>query len=444
MHTDLRPGQLLAQRFRLVREAGQGGLGHVWLAEDTQLDGEQVACKVLKRELSGDVRAIADLKREVLLTRRLHHEHIVSVHTFWEAGDHRFVTMDFVEGEDLSAALRARQSPFSLEEVAAWGAQLAGALDYAHARGVLHRDVKPANIMLDRAGAVRLTDFGIARAANEMLGRRGAEQPCGTIIYMAPEQILGERAGPRGDQYSLAVTMYELLSGAPPFSKGSLLTQIQLKPPPPLPHLARRVNNALRRALAKRPEARYADCGNFIRAFERAARIGGTVAEAPGLAEGARAPWEGTTVFLPRQDTALLQMRLGMILHQQGLVSREDLELALAEQEASGERLGAVLCRRGVATEESIARALARQLNTEFVSLDTPPGPEVAGLLAPADAQRLHSVPLRAEAGGLAVAMSDPLDWGAMNELEQLLGVRVRPVVTTASALRRVLGGDRA
>ena len=433
-------GKLLAERFRLVREVGHGGLGHVWLAEDTHLEGERVACKILKAALSGDARAITDLKREVLLTRRLHHEHIVSVHTFWETREHRFVTMDYVDGVDLAAALYAREKPFEVREVVAWGRQLADALDYAHARGVLHRDVKSANIMLDSEGNVRLTDFGIARAANEGSNRRGEEQPCGTVVYMSPEQLLGENPAASSDQYSLAVTLYELLSGGPPFRKGPLLTQIQLKPPPTIPFLSRPVNNALRRALAKRPEARYADCGNFIRSLERAARLTAPLDPSATPALQATGPWEGTTVFLNRRDTAHVQMRLGMILHQQGLVAREDLERALAEQEAKGGRLGALLIRRGLVTEDAIGRAIARQLHTEFTMLAPDTLDEnMARAIAPADALRLRCMPLRHEKNTLVVAMADPLDWGAMNEIEQLLSSRVRPVVTTETALTAAL-----
>lgn len=439
----LAAGKILAGRFRLVREVGHGGLGHVWLAEDTHLEGERVACKILKAALAQDSRAITDLKREVLLTRRLHHDNIVSVHTFWETPGQRFVTMDYIEGVDLAAALYARERPFALGEVVAWGRQLANALDYAHSRGVLHRDVKSANILLDNTGQVRLTDFGIARAANEVSHRRGEEQPCGTIVYMSPEHLMGERPGPKGDQYSLAVTLYELLSGGPPFRKGPLLTQIQLKPPPAIPFLSRAVNHALRRALAKRPEARYADCGNFVRSLERAARL--SPPAGPGTAPalptpGADGPWEGTTIFLPRRDTALVQMRLGMILHQQGLVAREDLEHVLAEQENSGGRLGALLIRRGLVTEDAIARAIARQLHTEYTELAPETlDPALAAAIAPADALRLLCLPLRREKNAMVVAMADPLDWNAMNEIEQILAARVRPVVTTETALRAAL-----
>lgn len=433
----LHAGLLLADRFRLVRELGLGGLGRVWLAEDMQLDGEQVACKVLRKAYGDDARAIGDLKREVLLTRRLHHEHILSVHTFWESPPYRFLTMDYVDGVDLAAALLSRSEAFSPREVITWARQLAGALDYAHTQGVLHRDVKPANILLDLERCVRLTDFGIARTDHELRGRDCNEQPSGTVRYMSPEQLVGDFTGPPADQYSLAITLYELLSGVTPFADIHLFSQIRRAVPPPIRGLPRPANQVLRRALAKRAAARYANCLGFVRSLERALRD--VVAlPAPSPEQSPAVPHGDTTVFLPRQDAALHQMRLGAVLIQQGLIEQDTLDHALAAQQEFGERLGTLLVRMGSVTEEAIARALARQLNTDFEPL----APDTVALaplelVGAEEGQRLRCFPVRRAPGGLVLAMVDPLDLATLNQLEAHLSLRILPVSTTSTALER-------
>ena len=268
---ELSLGLLLAGRFLLVRRLGLGGLGHVWLAEDRQLDGELVACKVLKDEFTHDRRAVADLKREVLLTRRLRHPHILAVYTFWETDANRFITMEYVDGKNLADALFDRQTPFTLQETAPGIQRLGDALDYAHGEGVLHRDIKPGNILLDGKGKVRLADFGIARLAREVRTRLTGEISCGTLLYVSPEQLMGEPLDRRSDLYSLAATLYELLSGAPPFTSGSIVTQIQMKPPAPVPHLSDAVNRVLLQGLAKDPDRRQDTCGHFCRELLEAA-----------------------------------------------------------------------------------------------------------------------------------------------------------------------------
>ena len=181
-----RPGMVLAGRFQLVQHLDHGGLGDIWLAEDRLLDHEPIACKLLREDVVQDGRAVAELKREVLLTRRLRHPNIIGIYTFWESNQTPFITMEYVPGADLGDALHGRKRPFAPGEVRAWFEQLAGALDYAHGQGVLHRDVKPGNILLDEHQKVRLSDFGIARMAHELRARSGHEFTAGTILYMSP------------------------------------------------------------------------------------------------------------------------------------------------------------------------------------------------------------------------------------------------------------------
>ncbi len=137
--------------------------------------------------------------------------------------------MEYVEGMSLADALSERRAPFTVAEALPWMRDLASALDYAHAQGVLHRDVKPANVLLSKGGQVHLADFGIARLAQELNDAPGGAQPAtGTIFFMSPEQVSGGAADPRSDLYSLAASMYLLLSGLPPFYEGEVLSQEQL------------------------------------------------------------------------------------------------------------------------------------------------------------------------------------------------------------------------
>ncbi len=261
---DLAAETVLLERFQLVRRVGSGGMGDVWLARDIVLD-EQVACKILKPELIGDMRAVADMKREVALTRKLRHPNIVGVYDIHEDVGIHFITMEYVDGRSLSDALAEYGGPFPLEQVLACARRVARALDYAHSQGVLHRDVKPGNMLLGRDGNVKLADFGIARAAKDTQTRVTGEVSSGTLLYMSPEQLMGEKLDVRADLYSLAASVYELLAGDTPFHTGSIPTQIQLKAPSPIDGVPAHVNEALLTALDKQPTDRQANCAAFYK-----------------------------------------------------------------------------------------------------------------------------------------------------------------------------------
>lgn len=367
---ELAPGLLLAHRFRLIGHVGRGGLGDVWLAEDTLLDDDRVACKILREDHFRDRRALADLKREVLLARRLRHPCILGVHTFWETADHRFIVMEFVEGANLAESLYARETPFELKTLILWIEQLANALDYAHQQGILHRDIKPANLLLGRDGQVRLADFGIARTIQEMTAQTAGELTCGTLLFMSPEQLRGDRLDARSDLYSFAASTYELLAGTPPFHSGPVVSQIQWQEPPSIAHLSENVNRVLRRALAKEPDQRYPSCGAFARALSEAAQNGST--EAGPLPVR---PWQAVrpgqsaileTRELVRQDSSLAQERLGALLVGEQIVTAGQLETACVRQQTTHEKLGEALVALGFVDEEAIARTLSRQLRLPF------------------------------------------------------------------------------
>lgn len=437
----LSPGRTLGGRFELVRPLGKGGLGNVWLARDRLLEHEPVACKLLHDNHFHDRRAIADLKREVLLARRLRHPHILAVHTFWETDGYRFVVMDYVEGQNLDEALSNRDLPFSLDEVLPWLGQLTDALDYAHGEEVLHRDLKPANFLLDGKGMVHLADFGIARTMQELTREGPGELTCGTLLFMSPEQLAGELLDARSDLYSLAASVYELLAGFPPFHTGSIVNQIQMAEPAPIPHLSPGVNAVVQCALAKDRNLRHASCGAFYHALNSAACLeAGAARLAPAAispeARRERAAREKETVVLPAPCPSDDRWRLGSLLLEAGVVRAHHLEEAFARQRDTNERLGAALVALGSATGPDIARALSRQLRLPFTSLDGETlDPPAVGLVSRGVAEQRKCLPLRWQDGALLAAMADPLDIGTLNELETTARCRVRILVADESEL---------
>ncbi len=441
-------GVCLAERYELVRLLGRGGLGNVWLARDTQLDGTEVACKVLRDSLFDHPQALSDMKREVLLARRLRHPHILAVYTFWGGGHERFITMEYVEGCNLSEALAERDAPFPMAQVLTWARQLCDALDYAHGQGVLHRDVKPANILLGLDGAVRLADFGIARTAHEVQARSAGQMTSGTVMFMSPEQLACGAVDQRSDLYSLASSIYVLLSGRPPFHKGAIVTQVQLKPAPPVAFLSDSVNDVLLKALAKDPRDRQPSCGAFY--AELAA--GAERAEAPGASQAEGEPghvplplgWlsdpEGETVLLPPMHREDHGVRLGDLLIRAGLITPAQRDEALRESQATGEKLGRRLVSLGHVSQYEIARTVADQLQIPLAPVHEVDAESPLLELIPLElAHRRRCIPVARVAGGIRVAMADPLDFEAINEIEHECGGRIELAIAPESDVDRAI-----
>src|SRR4030095_14251883 len=221
-------GQMMFGRYKLVTVLGRGGMGIVWLARDEELERE-VALKFLPDLMIQDRTLLDQLKHETKRSLELTHPHIVRIHDFVHDERSGCISMEYVDGETLSN-LRAekKRHVFEPHELAGWIAQLCEALDYAHNHAkVIHRDLKPANLMVNQRGDLKVTDFGIARSLADSASRLTAEQGrSGTLVYMSPQQLGGDRGTHLDDIYSLGATIYELLTSKPPFYSGNIDRQI--------------------------------------------------------------------------------------------------------------------------------------------------------------------------------------------------------------------------
>ncbi|MBR4172521.1 MAG: SUMF1/EgtB/PvdO family nonheme iron enzyme [Kiritimatiellae bacterium] len=255
-------GAVLADRYRVVRRLGQGGMGSVLLAEDAQLDNLRVAVKMLPSFLVANKRAYMQLKKEALVSLKLSHPNIVTLRAFEENGGNPFLVMDYVEGRTLDDLL-AEKGTLTEEETVALLTPVAAALDYAHTRGVVHRDVKPGNVMIAGDGTPLVLDFGIAREVQETLTRVTGRQSSGTLSYMSPEQLNGAAPNAAQDVYSFAAMAYECLTGNPPFCRGQIEYQIVNNHPEPLPD-GIGIAAGIMAGLAKTPVERPANCAAVL------------------------------------------------------------------------------------------------------------------------------------------------------------------------------------
>jgi tetratricopeptide (TPR) repeat protein len=255
-------GQVLSGRYKIVREIGSGGMGTVYLAQDMELDIE-VAIKVLPTLLANNKRAIDNLRREAKTALKLSHPNIVRLHTFHSDEAIKYLVMEYVDGGSLEEKISAN-GVLSVDETLKTFTQVAAGLDYAHSQNVLHRDIKPANIMLTKDGIAKLADFGIARQIKESMTRITGKETSGTLLYMAPEQFRGGEPDHRSDIYSLAASIYECLSGHPPFWRGSIEYQVMNEKPASLGKLNDEQNVALLKALAKDPKSRQANAKELL------------------------------------------------------------------------------------------------------------------------------------------------------------------------------------
>jgi predicted Ser/Thr protein kinase len=264
-----RAGALFASRFRIVARLGRGGMGDVYRADDLEL-GQPVALKFLTGAAKGglyakamgfDERARARLRNEVRLARQLAHPNVCRVYDIGEAHGDLFLSMEYVDGEDLAALLK-RIGRVPVDKGIEIARRLCAGLAAAHAKGVLHRDFKPANIMIDSHGEVRIMDFGLAAIADQL---DASDAHSGTPAYMAPEQLAGTGATKQSDLYALGLVLYELFTGKPPFA-GKDLQELQRQradtpkttPSTLIPDISPRLESAILRCLEPEPNLRPA------------------------------------------------------------------------------------------------------------------------------------------------------------------------------------------
>ena len=252
----------LGGRYRIVRHLARGGMAEVYVAED-QLLNRIVAVKVLFPELARDEAFVERFRREARAAASLNHHNIVSVYDFGQDGDSWFIVMEYVEGRTLRDIIRAegRMEP---ARATALAAEVAGALIAAHERGIIHRDVKPANVLITAGtGTVKVADFGIARAANARQGLTMPGTVLGTATYLSPEQAQGAEVDYRTDVYSLGMVLYEMLAGTPPFKGDSPVAvayqQLNSTAPPPSTHNSKvpaALDAVVMKAMSKDPAGR--------------------------------------------------------------------------------------------------------------------------------------------------------------------------------------------
>ena len=285
--------RVLNDRYEIHRRLARGGMAQVYLARDRSLD-RPVAVKELVPEFATDPSFVERFRREAQAAANLSHPNIVGVYDWGAQDGTYFIVMEYVDGPSLSRVLRA-DGPFHPRRAAEIAAEVAAGLGFAHSRGVVHRDVKPGNVLLTRSGQAKVTDFGIARAlssSDEDLTQAGSVM--GTATYFSPEQAQGLSVDPRSDLYSLGVVLYELVTGRPPFTGETPLAiaykHVQDQPAPPstlMTGLPQALEAIIMKLLAKRPDDRYASAEDLRSDLNRFLAGEATVAERELVAAGA-------------------------------------------------------------------------------------------------------------------------------------------------------------
>ncbi len=302
----MRRGEVFAG-YVIEREVGRGGMGSVYAARHPRLP-RLIALKLLHREMFGENETRMRFEREADVIAQLDHPNIITVYDRGDEDEQLWIAMQYVDGVDCASIDPQDLTPVRAVEIIV---QTAAALDYAHGRGVLHRDVKPANILLSRSGGIGtgfsdralLSDFGIARVLDDTAHLTRTGMLNATLAYASPEQLTSDPMGPRSDQYSLACTLFRLLTGRGPFDAPNIATVMlgHLQSPPPdisrlRPELPAELGAVLRKAMAKDPRDRYETC------FEFAQTAWETVAEPVSLV---RRPRAAASSWMPREETVL-------------------------------------------------------------------------------------------------------------------------------------------
>src|SRR5687768_15305203 len=282
-------GMCLNGRYRLDAQIGAGGMSTVFRAFDTTLE-RRVAVKLMHREIASDSDQLERFRREARSVAQLNHPHIVGVIDAGEEDGRPYIVFEYVEGETLKERIR-RLGRLPIDEAIAYAIEIGRALDCAHAHKLVHRDVKPQNVLIDRDGRAKVTDFGIARSM-EAQGLTATGRVLGTTDYVSPEQALGHEVTEQSDIYSLGVVLYEMLTGEAPFKADTQVAVAMKHVREPLPDVQRRrpeisatLAAVVERATAKETQHRYATVDEMVHDLEEvlaieAARTGQATGEA--------------------------------------------------------------------------------------------------------------------------------------------------------------------
>jgi len=263
-------GHLIDDRYEIIRKLGQGSFGAVYLANDLKMEMQKVL-KVIPEVISNDKKAMVLLRKEASIMAKLNHKNIVRVYDFHDNGDINYIDMEYVDGQSLAdLLLKAPENKLPEEEVKKYALQIAEGLAYAHNQRVIHKDIKPQNIMRTNDGTIKLMDFGIAETVHSSMSRLKNTGSSGTLVYMSPEQLRGKDVGKESDIYSLGATLYELLTGNPPFYQGDITYQIINETPKPITGISQQMNGVVLKCLEKDLRKRFGNCEELKKVFNSA------------------------------------------------------------------------------------------------------------------------------------------------------------------------------
>src|SRR5262245_35446545 len=302
----IEPGKVIGERFEILQLLGEGGMGAVYKAHDRELERD-VALKLIRPELARNPEILQRFKHELILARQVTHRNVIRIFDLGQAAGHKYITMEYLDGRDLRSVLREK-GKLPPEEAAKIVLQICRALEAAHAESVIHRDLKPQNIMLDANGRAYVMDFGIARSAY-LPGMTQTGALVGTPEYMSPEQAKGEKLDERSDLFSLGVILYELLIGTSPYHSdtplATLWRRIQEKAKPLAevdPTIPGPLGDITAKALEIEPANRFASASEFAQSLESwlgisPSMVGSTMYQALVPAPPAQKPmWKYTAI----------------------------------------------------------------------------------------------------------------------------------------------------
>ncbi len=302
--------RILNQRYELLERVGGGGMAVVYRARDIALGGRIVALKVLREQYAGDEKFLARFTREASAAAGLNHPNIVNVYDVGEDGEIHYIVMEYVAGETLRQYMDRQAGPLTPTQAAEIAAQVCAALAVAHSLGIVHRDIKPQNVLISNQGVVKVTDFGIAKGLSE-ISMTETGVALGTVQYFSPEQARGQRVSPQSDLYSVGIILFEMLTARLPFESDSMmglaLKHVQEQPPHPRqfnPAVPPGLDAIVMKALEKQPQDRFASA----EAMERALRNYQTFASQPAATEVLQPkpdPYAATTYFNPPRQQPL-------------------------------------------------------------------------------------------------------------------------------------------